>query len=207
MNLVTLTQPASAAAEAYRTLRTNLFFAALDAPIKTILVASPDTAADAASTLANLAVSLAQSERRVIVVDADLRQPSLHAVFEVPNNAGLSDALALGNNGHEPHLAPTAINGLSVLTSGATVSNASDLLSSNRMDALLAKLASQCDVVLVTAPPLVINSDAAVIASKVDGALLAVRSGKTRRDNAQKAKDILSRAHARVLGAVLMGVS
>ena len=209
MNLVTLTQPSSAAAEAYRTLRTNLFFATLDAELKTILVASPDDATEAATVLANLAVTLAQSERRVIAVDANLRQPTLHSVFEVPNNIGLSDALKIIStpNGNEPHLAQTAVPGLSVLTSGAAVPNAADLLSSGRMEAALLKIASLCDVVLVCAPALNEVSDAAILASKIDGTLLAVHAGKTRRESAQHAKEILSRAHARLLGAVLLSAS
>ncbi len=204
MNLVTLTQPASAAAEAYRTLRANLFFAALDAPLKTILVVSPDNAADAAIVVANLAVTLAQSERRVIVVDVNLREPVLQAIFEVPNNVGLSDMLASAN---EPRIVATKVPGLSILPTGATSANTADVLSSARMDGVLEKIAGMCDVVLLCAPPLSAYSDAAVIAAKAQGTLLAVRAGKTRRDNAQKAKDILARAHARLLGAVMLGAS
>ncbi len=204
MNLVTLTQPASAAAEAYRTLRTNLFFAAFDAPLKTILVVSPDNATDAATVVANLAVTLAQSERRVIAVDVNFREPALHSIFEVPNNAGLSDMLA---NATEPRIVTTKVPGLSVLTTGAASANTADVLSSARMDSALEKIADLCDVVVLCAPPLSAYSDAAVIAAKVQGTLLAVRAGKTRRDNAQKAKDILARAHARLLGAVMLGAS
>ena len=203
MNLVTLTQTTSAAAEAYRTLRTNLLFAGMDAPLKTVLIASPDDATDAATTLANPAVTLAQSERRVLAVDANLRAPSLHALFELPNNAGLADLLTQAAP-DAPSIRPTQVPGLSVLTSGQATPNAADLLSSGRMDAVLKQLANMCDIVLVCAPPLTAYSDAAVLASKVDGTLLAVRAGKTRRDEAQKAKDTLARAHARLLGAVLL---
>ena len=184
MNLVTLNAPASPAAEAYRTLRSNLFFAALDKTLKTLVVVSPDANADAATALANLAVSMAQSERKVIVVDANLRQPALHKVFGMPNEAGLIDLLS--EAGTEPSLNATEVDGLRVMTAGAPVGNASDALSSQRMDQAIQRLAGMADVVLFAAPAVTQYSDAAVLASKVDGALLVVGAGKTRRDSARK---------------------
>lgn len=206
MNLVTLNQPASAAAEAYRTLRTNLHFATLEQPIKTLLIAAPDANTSATAVLANLAVALAQSEKRVIAVDANLREPSLHTQFDLPNGPGLADVLANANsNGaSDPHLRATSVPGLSVLTGGAVPTIANDAISSNRMRAVIDKLSGLTDVVLFAAPPLTAYSDGAVLASKVDGTLLVVGAGKTRRENAQKAKDILERAHARLIGAVLL---
>jgi non-specific protein-tyrosine kinase len=205
MNLVTLTQPASASAEAYRSLRTNLLFARTDVPLKSVLITSPDSAKDAATVTANLAVSMAQSERRVIVVDANLREPMLHTLFEVPNNAGLADVLGHTTSDAPARISDTPVPGLRVLTCGLVAGNAADLLSSNRMDAAISMLGQQCDVVLLCAAPLMTYSDAAVVASKVNGTLLVVRAGKTRRDAAQKAKDMLAMAHVHVLGAVLLG--
>jgi non-specific protein-tyrosine kinase len=203
MNLVTLNAPSSPAAEAYRTLRSNLLFASLDKPIKTLVMVSPDDNADAATAIANLAVSMAQSERKVIVVDANLRQPALHKAFDMPNHAGLIDLLNEADG--EPELNATGIDGLRVLTAGAPVTTAADALSSQRMNALIARLSGLADVVLFAAPPVTQFSDAAVLSSKVDGALLVVGAGKTRRDSAQKARDILARAHANVIGAVMLG--
>jgi non-specific protein-tyrosine kinase len=204
MDLVTVTQPASAAAEAYRTLRTNVHFAALDAPLKTILVASADDAATAALVLANLAVSVAQSGKRVIAVDADLRGPALHTLFDLPNAGGLADALTGASA--DPALHPGGVDGLSVLTAGAARDHAPDALSSDRMSQVLDTLTQRADVVLFCAPAVNAYSDAAVLASRVDGTLLVVSAGKTRRDSAEKAKDILTRAHARMIGAVMLGV-
>lgn len=203
MNLVTLTQPTSATAEAYRTLRTNLHFATLEQPIKTLLIAAPDANTNAAIVLANLAVALAQSEKRVIAVDANLREPSLHTLFDLPSGPGLADVLA-NNDASELQLRVTNVPGLSVLMGGAAPAIANDAISSNRMRAVIDRLSSQADVVLFAAPPLTAYSDGAVLASKVDGALLVVGAGKTRRENAQKAKNILERAHARLIGAVLL---
>lgn len=202
MNLVTLNAPASPAAEAYRTLRSNLFFAALDKPIKTLVMVSPDANTDAAPAIANLAVAMAQSERTVIVVDANLRQPAMHKVFGMPNEAGLVDLL--NDAGSDPSLNATEVDGLRVMTAGAPIGTASDALSSQRMDQAISRVAGLADVVLFAAPPVTLFSDAAVLSSKLDGALLVVGAGKTRRDSAQQARDILARAHANLIGAVMI---
>lgn len=204
MNLVTLNTPTSPAAEAYRTLRSNLFFAALDKPVKTLVIVSPDANTDAETAIANLAVSMAQSERKVIAVDANLRQPALHKVFGMPNAAGLVDLLTEADG--ELELNATGVDGLRVMTAGQPIATASDALSSQRMDHAIARLAAMADVVLFAAPPVTQYSDAAVLASKVDGALLVVGAGKTRRDSAQQARDILTRAHANLIGAVMIDV-
>ncbi len=206
MNLITLTEPKSPAAEAYRTLRTNLHFAMLDAPMRTLLVASPDSGRNAAKVLANLGVTLAQAGKRTIAVDADLREPALHIAFSVPNATGLADWLAGGANGlGEPPLRSTSLPNLSLLTSGTPPAIPADLISSDRMTYAIERLASMADLVLFNAPPLGWVSDAAVLASRVDGVLLVIEAGKTRLDRAQQAKDILARAHARVIGAVMLG--
>jgi non-specific protein-tyrosine kinase len=205
MNLVTVTQPASLAAEAYRTLRANVHFASLDSPLRTILVASPDTAASAALVLANLGVSLAQSGKRVLVVDANVREPSLHGFFDLPNVGGL--AAALGGRPSEPNPQPSSVDGLSVLPAGLGNDGTTDALSSDRMVQLITALAQRADVVLFAAPAVTMFSDAAVLASRVDGTLLVVNTGKTRRQSAESAKDILARAHARMIGAVMLGAA
>ncbi len=207
MNLITLTEPKSPAAEAYRTLRTNLHFAMLDAPLRTLLVASPDSGQNAAKVLANLAVTLAQGGKRVIAVDADLREPALHLAFDVPNTTGLADWLEGSVNGSgELPLHPTSLPNLSLLTSGTLPAIPADLISSDRMVYAVERLAGMTDLVLFSAPPLGHQvSDAAVLASRVDGVLLVVEAGKTRLDRAQQAKDILARAHARLIGAVMLG--
>ncbi|GIV83872.1 MAG: tyrosine protein kinase [Candidatus Roseilinea sp.] len=206
MNLITLTEPKSPAAEAYRTLRTNLHFAMLDAPIRTLLVASPDSGSNAATVLANLSVTLAQAGRRTIAVDANLREPALHLAFSVSNTTGLADWLEGGANDlGEPPLRATALPNLSLLTSGTLPAIPADLISSDRMTCAIARLAAMADLVLFNVPPFGRVSDAAVLASRVDAVLLVIEAGKTRLDRAQQAKDILARAHARVIGAVMLG--
>src|SRR4029453_6600640 len=153
MNLVTLTHPQSPAAEAYRTLRTNLYFATLDAPAKTVVVTSPSPSEDKTTVLANLAVVLAQAEKKVIAVDADLRHPALHERFELRNERGLADMLTSEATGKQPPLCQTAVTGLSVLTGGTAPSNPLDLLNSRRMSSIISALSAMADIVLFDIPP------------------------------------------------------
>lgn len=206
MNLITLTKPQSAAAEAYRALRTNIYFASLEAPIKKIVVTSPAPGEDKSTVLANLAVVMAQAEKKVIVVDADLRHPMLHTLFGVNNDKGLSDVLADTSLLQRLPLHPTSVMGLSILTSGTSATNLLDLLNSHRMTDIMERLAELADLVLFDAAPVTVVSDTAILASQADATLLVVQMGQTRREHAQQAKDLLARAHARLLGAVMMNV-
>jgi non-specific protein-tyrosine kinase len=205
MKLVTLTEPQSEAAEAYRSLRTNLHFAMLEAPLRTLLVTAPDPGDSASLVLANLAVTLAQIGRRVIAVDADFYAPALHLAFNASHTPGLADWLGNATSGAQPALQPTSLAELRLLPSGTRPTIPADLISSDRMTQAIARLSEMADLVLFSAPPLSLYSDAAILASRVDGVLLVVEAGKTRRDNAQKARDTLNRARARVLGVVMLG--
>lgn len=205
-NLVTIAQPRSAATEAYRTLRTSIEFASLDRPVKTLLVTSAGPEEGKSSTLANLAVVSAQGGKRVVVVDCDLRRPTLHTIFDLPNTEGLTSALVNSGDVSTPPLRGTAVDGLSVLTSGPIPPNPLGVLSSRRLEELLASLADSADVVLVDAPPLLAAADAAVLASKVDAVLLVVQAGRSRREYVERAKATLEKANARLIGAVLTNV-
>ena len=209
MNLVTLTNPQSAAAEAYRTLRTNLYFVTLEAPVKTLVITSPSALEDKSTALANLAVVLAQVDKKVIAVDADLRHPVLHERFDLDNERGLADILAAEASTSsaalkQPPLCQTSVPGLSVLTGGKALSNPLDLLNSRRMSSIISALSAMADIVLFDAPPVTEVSDAAILASQMDGVLLTIQIGKTYREQAQQAKDLLNSAHAHLLGAVML---
>jgi len=205
-NLVTVAQPRSAVSEAYRTLRTSIDFAGLDKPIKTLLVTSASPEEGKSSTLANLAVVSAQEGKRVIVVDCDLRRPSLHSIFNLSNTEGLTTALMNAEALKSPPLQGVGIDGLSVLTSGPIPPNPLELLGSRRLADLLAALAEQADLVMVDAPPVVAVADAAVLASKVDAVLLVVQAGRAKRDYVERAKSVLEKANARIIGAALTNV-
>jgi capsular exopolysaccharide synthesis family protein len=201
--LVTLTQPRSAASEAYRTLRTNLQFVSLDKPLKTLLITSPSAEEGKSTVLTNLAVALAQGEKRVILVDCDLRRPSLHSLLGLDPSIGLTTMMVDDNALASPPLQDTAVPGLQLLASGPLPPSPSDLLGSQRMDLVLAALRERADIVLLDAPPVLAVSDATVLATKVDGVLMVVSSGHTRRDSVQTAKARLEKVNARIIGAVL----
>ncbi|HUN24203.1 MAG TPA: CpsD/CapB family tyrosine-protein kinase [Anaerolineales bacterium] len=202
VSLHTLTDPASSVAEAYRTLRTNLMFAALNKPLQTLVLTSPTpdaNCADKSSTIANLAVSFAQIGRKTILVDADLRRPKQHELWQISNERGLTSALLDG----KLSLQNVGVENLQVLTSGPKPPNSADLLGSRKMEELLAQLKEQAEILLFDAPPVLAVSDTPILASKLDGILLAFTAGKTRRDHAQRAKELLEKANIRIVGTVL----
>jgi len=202
-DLITLTDPRSPAAEAYRTLRTNLTFAALDKPIETLLVTSSAPAEDKSIVLANLAVTMAQGEKRVILVDADLRRPSLHDIFGVVNDQGLTTMIVEEAALDDPPLFDTGVDNLWLIPSGPLPPNPADILGSRRMEEAIAKLKARADVVLFDAPPVIAVTDAVVLGTKVDSVLLVVCAGRSRREHVQRARELLERAHVRIVGAVL----
>ncbi len=202
-SLITLSDPRSAAAEAYRTLRTNLEFSSVDAKLHTLLVTSSAPTDEKSITVANLAVAMADGDRTVILVDADLRRPAQHTIFGLPNEAGFTnlfkDEAALAN----PPLQAVPNTSLKVLTSGPLPPIPGQLLASQKIGAVIAKLASLAEVVIFDAPPIVTVNDASLLASNVDGVLLVVRAGGTKRDHVKAAKDRIEKVNARLVGAVL----
>jgi len=201
--LIAVTDPGGSAAEAYRTLRINLTFAALDRPIETLLVACVAADEADASVAANLAVTMAHAEQRTILIEADLRRPSLHQVFDIPNDRGLT-AMILDLDALEaPPLVDVGIENLWVLPSGPLPPNPSDILGSRRMDTAIESLKTRADVLVFNAPPVIAVPDAAVLGTKLDGVLLVVNAGRTRRDYIEQAKETLERAKVHIVGAVL----
>ena len=204
--LITILNPRSPISEAYRTLRTNLDFSSLDKPICSMVVTSAAPEEGKSTTLANLAVTMAQSGKRVILVDCDLRRPSLHHIFNARSTVGFTDMMRDDALMAKPPLQETNVANLRLLTSGTIPPNPSELLASRRMGDLIAALQQQADILLFDAPPIVAVTDAAVLASKVDAVLLVISAGKTKRDHARKAKALLEKVNARLIGTVLNNV-
>lgn len=200
MDLVTITDPRSPRSEAYRTLRTNLSFYSLDTPLQTLVVTSPVMGEGKSSTVANLAVTMAQSGRKTVVVDCDLRRPSLHTLFDLKAEPGFTDAIL---HGGEPALQETAVENLWLLAAGTKPPNPADILGTPQVDQLIATLQEKADVILFDAPPINAVTDAAVLGAKVDGVLLVLSAGKTRREHAERAKEILEKARVNIIGATL----
>jgi capsular exopolysaccharide synthesis family protein len=216
-DVVTLSRPRSPAAEAYRTLRTNLQLAPAGAPRRRLLLTSAGPGEGKSTALVNLAVVMAQAGQKVAVVDADLRRPSQHILFRLRASPGLSNLLvspspAAGTPGDDgAALQATTVDGLRVLTSGPLPPNPAELLGSSRMEEVLIRLTdpgatAAADVVLIDSPPVVPFSDAAVLSRRVDGVLLVVGAGTVKRDQARKAKAQLESVGAAVLGLVVMNV-
>jgi capsular exopolysaccharide synthesis family protein len=210
-NIVMLSDPQSQAAEAYRSLRVNLHYASLDDPLKTLVIALPAVekgALKATEVSVNLAVAMAQAGQRVVLVDADLRHPQLHEIFSVSGTPGLAQAiLMLEADDSALPLVETEVEGLRFLPGGDPPPNPADILSSQKMTALLQKLASQTDVTILKAPPVLLAADTPALAARTDGLLLVARSGHTRRDRLAAAKEKLEQFEVHLLGAVLTDAS
>ncbi len=202
MNLITLTNPRSPVSEAYRTLRTNLSFYSLDNPLRSLVMTTPAADNEKSAAVANLAVTLAQGGRRTVLVDCDLRRPSLHTYFGLNNDTGLTSMIL--NDEKTAPLQATSVENLWLLASGPKPPNPADLLGSKKLDQLIETLTESYDFVLFDAPPVVAVTDAAVLGGKVDGVLLVVNAGRTRRDHAERAKEMLEQAKVRLIGVTLI---
>lgn len=202
MNLITLTNPRSPVSEAYRTLRTNLSFYSLDNPLRSLVMTTPAADNEKSAAVANLAVTLAQGGRRTVLVDCDLRRPSLHTFFGLNNDTGLTSMIL--NDEKTAPLQATSVENLWLLASGPKPPNPADLLGSKKLDQLIETLTENYDFILFDAPPVVAVTDAAVLGGKVDGVLLVVNAGRTRRDHAERAKEMLEQAKVRLIGVTLI---
>jgi non-specific protein-tyrosine kinase len=202
--LVTLADPLSPAAEAFRLLRTNLWFSSVDQPVRKVLITSPGPLEGKSVVAANLGVVMAQAGLRVAVVDADLRRPRQHHIFGIHSRGGLSRSIMEGTTNGRVH--PGPLEGLALLPAGELPPNPVEILASRRMSALLEELAGQVDVVLIDSPPILPIADAAVLAQKVDGVVLVLEAGKTSRTAARQAVERLEQVGGRLLGVVLNGI-
>ncbi|MBE9506745.1 MAG: polysaccharide biosynthesis tyrosine autokinase [Chloroflexi bacterium] len=199
--LVLVDQPLSPVSEAFRVLRTNIRFASVDKPLRTILVTSPGPTEGKSTTVANLAVAMAQAGFKVAAVDGDLRRPRLHHIFNIHPREGLTGALLEGST--DGRLQPVQVEGLAVLPAGELPPNPAEMLGSQRMRDLLSELAQHVDVVLIDSPPVLPVTDAAVLAQSVDGVLLVIDVGETRREVARRAAEGLTQVGANLIGVVL----
>jgi capsular exopolysaccharide synthesis family protein len=191
----------SVSAEAYRTLRTNIQYSSVDKEIKTILLTSAGPSEGKTSTTGNLAYTLATPDKRVVIVDCDMRKPSIHKKMKLSNTKGLSDYLA-GDSKLEEVLQSVEKN-LFVITSGPVPPNPADMLGSNKMKMLISKLQENFDYVLLDTPPVIAVTDAQVLAGTVDGVVLVVASKQADKDAAVRAKELLLKVGANIIGVVL----
>lgn len=201
-SLITLTRPSSVIAEQFRTIRTNIQFSMVDQDLKTIVVTSAGPGAGKSTISANLAVTFASQGKKVLLVDADMRKPTVHKTFRLPNHDGLTTLLTEKDVqiSDIAHRAPT--EGLFIITSGVIPPNPSELLASKRMDRLMNELEQIFDLIIFDMPPVIAVTDAQVMASKVDGTIFVIPKGLTNKDMVLKSKDLLEKVHANVIGAI-----
>jgi protein-tyrosine kinase len=200
--LIAESAPKSQAAEAYRTLRTNIQFTALDRPVRTVVITSTVPEEGKTTTAGNFAVVAAQAGSRVCLVDADLRLPTLHGIFEVPNERGLTNALIEGLPLAKVAQA-TRVPNLSVVTSGPLPPVHGELVGSKRMHDLLEEAAGDFDFIICDTPPVMAVSDAVALSAQCDGVVLVVRVGGAAAETVRRTAEQIESVNGRILGVLL----
>ncbi|EHI99325.1 capsular exopolysaccharide family [Clostridium sp. DL-VIII] len=194
-------KPKSVVSEAYKTLRTNIQYSSFDNEIKSLVITSAEMAEGKSTVAENIALTFAQGEKRVLLIDCDLRKPSVHVNFNVSNLVGISEVL-LGKVPIEE-----AVQGynekLFVLTSGKIPPNPSEMLASLAMTYLIEKLKQDYDMIILDTAPLNLVTDAQILSAKVDGTILVVRAAKTKKDVVIEAKSLLDKVGANIIGTIL----
>lgn len=203
--IITVTNPRSPISESYRALRTNIEFSSIDEQLQVLMVSSAGPGEGKSTTITNLAVTFAQSEKRVVLIDADLRKPTAHHTFSISNRYGLSSVISQQCSLEEA-IQMSDIPNLDVITSGAIPPNPAEMMNSKRMTLIIEKLRQMYDIILIDTPPLLAVTDAQIVATKSDGVILVVDQGKVKREIASKAVKNLESVNARILGVVLNNV-
>lgn len=198
-------QPRSQVAEAFRTLRTNLEFESTNQSLRTLMVTSPGPGEGKTTTAANLAEIISQGERKVVLLDADMRSPSVHRFLSLPNTVGLSDLFRDNPDLQSVMQTSEGNSGIGVITSGDLPPNPAELLGSIRMEQILNEILSSTDMVIIDTPPALVT-DATILSAKADGVIIVIKSGKTKIGAARDTLEQLNRADARILGVVLNGI-
>ena len=206
-SMVTVNEPRHPTSEAYRSLRTNLQFSSIDKDLRTMAVTSANPGEGKTTTSVNLAIVMAQAGFSVALVDADMRRPRIHKLFGFNNSMGLTDAVVHSDLPPSHYLRPTTVDNLRVMTSGKIPPNPAELLASRRMGELLERLKEEVDIVICDSPPALAVTDAAIIGRQVDGIMLVIDTGKTRKDAAMRAVESLRKVDGHILGAVLNRLS
>jgi len=201
--LITAQSPRDPISEAYRVLRTNLNFSSVDGEMNTLLITSSSPGEGKSTTAANLAVVIAQTGKRVILVDADLRRPIQHKIFKASNNQGLTTAILDSNTPVTYHLQKTKYPELLIMTSGPIPPNPAELLNSQRMIQVMKEFHQEADVVIFDTPPILTVADATILAPRTDGTLVVVESSGTRRSALVQAIERLENTNAHIFGTVI----
>lgn len=200
-NLIVQEKPKSPISEAYRTLRTNLQFASFDKEMKVIVITSSGPQEGKSTTVSNLALAFAETSKKVLLVDCDLRRPTIHKKFNISNKIGLSNILA--ENLDPKRTISMYSENLYLLPSGTIPPSPAEMLSSSRMKNFVQDMSKVYDIILVDSPPILAVTDAQILSSIADGVLIVASSGQVEREAITKAKDLLEKVNAHIIGVVL----
>ncbi|OOQ92645.1 CpsD/CapB family tyrosine-protein kinase [Bacillus cereus] len=200
--LIAHQQPKSPISEQYRNIRTNIEFASVDTNLHSLMVTSANLGEGKTTTAANMAVVFAQQGKKVLLIDADMRKPAMHQMFQVDNIFGLTNVLTHSER-LEKCVQTTAADNLHFLACGPIPPNPAELLGSKSMQELLAQAYSMYDLVIIDLPPILAVTDAQIMANVCDASILVVRSESTEKESAVKAKGLLESAKGKLLGVVL----
>jgi len=201
-DLITVNNPKAPTAEAYRTLRTNIQFSSIDKKVQVVCITSSGPGEGKSTVSSNLAVVTAESGKKTLLIDCDQRKSRLHKIFGLSNTVGLSDLLA-GEASFTEAVQKSGIDNLLLLTAGTKPPNPSELLASSKMKNFINSLREKIDFIIIDTPPVLMLTDAQLLAGSTDGYLLVVSSGEADRDAAAKAKELLEKVNAKILGVVL----
>ncbi|MBM6615374.1 CpsD/CapB family tyrosine-protein kinase [Desemzia sp. RIT804] len=202
-SLITLTRPSSVVSEQFRTIRTNIHFSMVDTDLKSLSITSAGPGAGKSTISANLAVSFANEGKKVLLIDTDMRKPTVHKTFRLPNHDGLTTMLTDRNAELVNIIHRLDTDNLYILTSGAIPPNPAELLASKRMEQLKTELEELFDLIIFDLPPVVAVTDAQIIASKTDGTIFVINKGGADKEMVLKSKELLDKVQANVMGAVL----
>ena len=203
--LITVTKPNSVVAEQFRTIRTNIQFSMIDKDLKTIIFTSSGPYEGKSTVAANIASVFSDQGKKVCLVDADMRKPTVSKTFGLQNTLGLSSLITSRELTVNAVAQTVEEVGLDIITSGPIPPNPSELLNSNRMNEVIKELEQEYDLVLFDMPPVVSVTDAQIMATKTDGVVFVVRRGIAYTDDVKHAKELLDMVHANVLGVVFNG--
>jgi len=201
LDLIMDKDPKSPISEAYRTIRTNIDFSSIDKEIKTILITSSEPGEGKTTTASNIALTYAQAGKKTLLIDCDLRKPKLHKMFKISNSKGLSNMMA--DNLELADIVCSFNETLDILPAGSVPPNPSEILSSNKMKNFLEEVYKLYERIIIDSPPVNVVTDTQILSGIADGVLLVVRSGSTSIEEAKRAKELLLRAKANILGVVL----
>ncbi|SFQ29708.1 capsular exopolysaccharide family [Desemzia incerta] len=201
-SLITLIKPSSIISEEFRTLRTNIQFSMVDKQLSTLMFTSAAPGEGKTTVASNVAVVFASQGKRVLLIDADMRNPSIHRLFNFVNHRGLTNLLTENKTTIQDVVHRTTKKNLFVLTCGLIPPNPSELLASKRMDQLIENLKKHFDMIIFDLPPILAVTDAQVMANKTDGTVFVIRNGVAEKNNLYKAKELLEHVHANVIGVV-----